>query len=44
MLYMNLQTGELLTRDEMLKQFEEEYDGFDPTNNLRISEYYKEVK
>lgn len=29
MLYVNKETGELLTYNQMLKQFEEEYDGND---------------
>ena len=38
--YINLETGEVLTRAEMLKQFREEYDGDDPTNGLSWDEYY----
>lgn len=39
-MYMNRETGELLTYAEMLKQFAEEYDGGDPTNALTWEEYY----
>lgn len=41
--YMNLQTGEILTRDEMLKQAKEDYDVGDPTNLLELDEYYTEI-
>lgn len=41
--YMNIETGELLTRSDMLSQFKTEYDGDDPTNCLGWSEYYEEV-
>lgn len=41
--YMNLETGELLTRREMLEQFEEQYDG-DQTNVVGWKEYYEEVQ
>ncbi len=44
MLYMSLETGELLTKEEMLKQFDEEYDGLDPLNPVEISDHYKEIK
>lgn len=43
-LYMNRETGEVLTRREMLKQFSEDYDGGDPTNALSWAEYYEEVR
>lgn len=42
MLYMNRETGEVLTYKEMLTQFAEEYDGDDPTNALGWQEYYEE--
>lgn len=41
--YMNIETGELLTRSDMLSQFKTGYDGDDPTNCLDWSEYYEEV-
>lgn len=41
--YMNRETGELLSRQMMLKQFSEEYDGDDPTNSIGWDEYYEEV-
>ena len=41
--YMNRQTGELLTRKDMLAQWEEEYDGNDPTNLLSYQEVYEKV-
>ena len=44
MLYMNKETGELLTYNQMLKQLEEEYDGNDPTNCIGYDEYYEEVQ
>ncbi len=44
MLYQNNETGEVLTREEMLAQFAEEYDGDDPTNGMDASEYYTEVE
>lgn len=42
--YMNRQTGELLTRREMLRQFAEDYDGDDPTNAVGWNEYFEEVR
>lgn len=42
--FMNRETGELLTRAEMMTQFRDEYDGDDPTNPLSWDEYYKEVE
>ena len=44
MLYMNKETGEVLTYNQMLKQFEEEYDGNDSTNCISYDEYYEEVQ
>ena len=44
MLYMNKETGEVLTYNQMLKQFEEEYDGNDPTNCISYDEYYEEAQ
>ena len=38
---MNRDTGELLTRSEMLKQWRNEYDGGDDTNCVRWVEQYK---
>lgn len=43
-LFKNLETGELLTQEEAKRQFEEEYDGFDPTNIFRFYDYYEEVR
>lgn len=43
MLYLNKETGELLTRREMEKQFAEMYDGDDPTNGLDWTEYFEET-
>ena len=40
---MNKETGEVLTYKQMVKQFEEEYDGNDPTNCIG-DEYYEEVQ
>ena len=37
-MYINRETGELLTRREMLKQFAEDYDGNDPTNAVSWAE------
>ena len=44
MKYINKETGEVLAHVEMIAQFEEEYDGFDPTNAMNISDYYESVK
>lgn len=44
MLYMNKETGEVLTYKQMVKQFEEEYDGNDPCNALSYDEYYEEIE
>ncbi len=38
--YMNRETGEILTKDEMLQQFMEDYDGGDDTNIISWNEYY----
>ena len=43
-LYMNRETGELLTRREMLKQFADDYDGEELTNALSWAEYFEEVR
>ena len=43
-MYQNRDTGELLTREEMLKQWREDYDGDDPTNPLHYSEQYDEIE
>lgn len=43
MLYQNIDTGELLTKKEMLEQFREEYDGGDPTNPAKWQDRYEEV-
>ena len=41
--YMNKETGEILDRSGMLRQFKEDYDGGDETNSLYWYEYYDEV-
>ena len=38
--FMNRETGELLTLEEMKTQFCEEYDGDDDTNLFDYGEYY----
>ena len=38
--YMNKEHGNILTRDEMLEEFAELYDGGDPTNGINWPEYY----
>lgn len=38
--YQNIECGNILTHDEMLKEFAELYDGGDPTNCASWSEYY----
>lgn len=43
-MYINRETGELLTRREMLKQFAEDYDGNDPTNAVSWAEYFEKVQ
>ena len=43
-MYINRETGELLTRREMLKQFAEDYDGNDLTNAVSWAEYFEEVQ
>lgn len=42
--YMNRETGEALTWEEMLKQAAEEYDCSDPTNCVALGEYYVGAK
>lgn len=39
--YMNLETGELLTRAQMFDQAEELYDFGDYTNSVELWEYYE---
>lgn len=39
-IYINNETGEALTYEQMMKQFADEYDGDDETNGIDISEYY----
>ena len=41
--YVNKETGEKLSRQLILQQFEEEYDGGDPCNCIGWNEYYDEV-
>lgn len=43
MLYMNKETGEVLSKHEMLEQFRDDYDGGDPTNPLGWGEYFDEI-
>ncbi len=43
-MYINHETGELLTRREMMKQFAEDYDGNDPANAVSWAEYFEEVQ
>ena len=43
-MYINRETGELLTRREMLKQFADDYDGNDPTETMSWAEYFEEVQ
>lgn len=38
--FMKLETGEILTYNEMLKDFAENYDGDDVTNCTPYTEYY----
>lgn len=42
--YINKATGEILSRQAMLRQFSDEYDGGDPANALGCEEYYEEVE
>lgn len=42
--YMSLETGELLTWNEMQRVFAEEYDGGDPTNSIGWQEYFQKVE
>lgn len=39
-LFMNRETGEVLTYTKARKQWREEYDGGDPLNAIPFSEYY----
>jgi hypothetical protein len=41
---MNIDTGELLTKSEAIKQWKEEYDGEDDTNILDMEEQYIKVE
>lgn len=41
--FMKLETGEILTYKEMLKDFAENYDGDDVTNCTPYTEYYKKI-
>lgn len=40
LLYQHKRTGELLTQKEMLKVWQDEYDGGDPTNTADITEAF----
>lgn len=42
-LYMNRETGEILTYKEAVAEAEELYDYGDPTNPLTLDEYYQEI-
>lgn len=42
-LYMNRETGELLTYKEAVAEAEELYDYGDPTNIFPLEEYYQEI-
>jgi hypothetical protein len=42
--YMNRETGEVLSRQAMLRQFDYDYDGGDVTNPIGFEEYYEEVQ
>ena len=39
-LFVNRETGEVLTYTKARKQWREEYDGGDPMNAIPFSEYY----
>lgn len=39
-MYINVDTGELLTKEEAIEQWRDEYDGGDDTNGLEFSEQY----
>lgn len=41
MIFQNKECGNILTYDEMIKEFREMYDGDDPTNSLGWEEYYE---
>ena len=41
--FMNKETGELLTYEEMIQQGIEEYDLFDETNCMNWEDYYCEL-
>lgn len=41
--YMNRYTGELLTYEEMMAQWREEFDGDDDTNLIPYTEHYTPV-
>lgn len=43
-LYEDRETGELLTKREMMNRFAEIYDGEDDTNLLSWGEYFEEVR
>ena len=40
-IFQNKECGNILTYDEMIKEFREMYDGDDPTNPLDWEEYYE---
>ena len=44
MKYMNLETGEILTKEETLKEFAEEHKDLDPMNGIDLFNYYAEVE
>lgn len=42
--YMNKETGEILSRQAMLAQYAEDYDGDDSTNLMGVEEYYELIR
>lgn len=44
MYYMNKETGELLTYNEMVEQAKDWYDYGDDTNCIGLNEYYERVQ
>lgn len=42
--FMSIETGEILTYKQMLKDFAENYDGDDWTNCTPYTEYYIKIK
>ena len=42
-MYINKETGEILTLSQARREFSQEYDGYDPTNCIKFSDIYEKI-